>query len=49
MKLKDAIITLDVNEVQTAIAIDLDGDAEKALEFVRHTVAKKIKKSLEST
>ena len=48
MNLKKVILELIIPDVQEMLAIDLDGDAEKALAFIREKVAKQVKKALQS-
>lgn len=48
MNLKKVLLELSVPDVQEILAIDLDGDADKALAFIREKVAKKVKKALQS-
>lgn len=48
MNLKKVQIELDVSEVQQVLAIALDEDKEKALEYIKTRLAKKIEKSLQS-
>jgi hypothetical protein len=47
MNLKKVILELSISEVQQILAIDLDRDAEKALVFIRKTLAKQVKKVLQ--
>ena len=47
MNLKKVILDLSVQDVQEILAIDLDGDADKALAFIREKVAKQVKKALQ--
>jgi len=47
LNLKKVLIELSVQDVQRIIAIDLDGDPEKALAFIREKLAKQVKKALQ--
>jgi hypothetical protein len=47
MYLKRVNIGLDVSEVQEILAIDMDEDAQRALEFVKKHLAKQVKKALQ--
>jgi hypothetical protein len=47
MNLKKVLLELSVLDVQEILAIDLDGDQEKALAFVREKLAKHVKKALQ--
>ena len=47
MNLKKITIELDVSAIQQVLAIDMDGDAQCALEFVRKTLAGQVKKALQ--
>jgi hypothetical protein len=47
MNLKNLTIELNVHDIQEIIRIDLDGDGCEALRFVRETLAKKVKDSLQ--
>lgn len=47
MNLKKVFLELSVPDVQEILAIDLDGDPEKALTFIREKLAKKVKKALQ--
>lgn len=47
MNLKRVNIELDVSEVQEILAIDMDEDAQRALEFLKEHVAKRVKKALQ--
>ena len=47
MNLKKVLLELSVPDVQEILAIDLDGDADKALVFIRKKLAKQVKKSLQ--
>jgi hypothetical protein len=46
MNLKKVIVELDVSEVQEILAIDIDEDAERALAFVKKSLAKQVKDAL---
>lgn len=46
MNLKKVIVEFDVAEVQEILAIDLDEDAQRALAFIRTTLAKRVKEAL---
>jgi len=48
MNLKKVQIELDVSDVQQILAIALDEDKEKALEYIKGRLAKKIEKSLQA-
>ena len=48
MNLKKVLLELSVTDVQEILAIDLDGDADKALAFIRKKMAKQVKKALQS-
>jgi len=47
MNLKKVLLELSVHDVQEILAIDLDGDPEKALAFIRENLGKKVKKALQ--
>jgi flagellar biosynthesis/type III secretory pathway protein FliH len=47
MCLKKALLELSVQDVQEILAIDLDGDPDKALAFIREHLAKQVKKALQ--
>jgi hypothetical protein len=47
MCLKKALLELSVQDVQEILAIDLDGDPEKALAFIRKKPAKQVKEALQ--
>jgi hypothetical protein len=47
MNLKKVLLELSVQDVQQILAIDLDGDPDKALAFVRKNLAKQVKKALQ--
>ena len=47
MNVRKVLIELSPFEVQALLAIDLDGDAEGALAFIRETLAKQVKKALQ--
>ena len=46
MNLKKVLLELSIPDVQEILAIDLDGDPEKALAFIRENLGKKVKKAL---
>ena len=48
MNLKKVLLELSVPDVQEILAIDLDGDADKALAFIREKLAKQVKKALQT-
>jgi ribosome-associated translation inhibitor RaiA len=47
MNLKPVSIELDVSEVQEILAIDMDEDAQQALDFLKEHLAKQVKKALQ--
>jgi hypothetical protein len=47
MNLKKVFLELGVPDVQEILAIDLDGDADEALAFIREKLAKQVKKALQ--
>ena len=47
MNLKKVQIELDVSDVQQVLAIALDEDKDKALEYIKARLVKQIEKSLE--
>jgi hypothetical protein len=47
MILRKVLLELSVSDVQEILALDLDGDPEKALAFVREKLAKHVKKALQ--
>jgi flagellar biosynthesis/type III secretory pathway protein FliH len=47
MNLKKVLLELSVQDVQEILAIDLDGDPDKALAFIREHLAKQVKKALQ--
>ena len=47
MNLRKVQLELDVSEVQQILAIALDEDKEKALEYIKTRLAKQIEKSLQ--
>ncbi len=47
MNLKKITIELDVSAVQQILAIDMDDDAERALDFVKKILAAQVKKALQ--
>lgn len=47
MNLKKVVLELSVPDVQEILAIDLDGDPDKALAFIREHLAKQVKKALQ--
>ncbi len=47
MNLRKVQIELDVSDVQQVLAIALDEDKEKALEYVKGRLAKQIEKALQ--
>lgn len=47
MILKKINIELDIADVQAILAIDLDDDAPRALDFVKERLAKQVKKCLQ--
>lgn len=47
MNLKRVNIELNVSEVQEILAIDMDEDAQRALEFLKERLAKQVKKALQ--
>ena len=48
MNLKKVLLELSVPDVQEILAIDLDGDSDKALAFIREKLAKQVKKALQT-
>jgi hypothetical protein len=47
MNLKKVQIELDVSDVQQVLAIALDDDKDKALEYIKSRLAKQIEESLQ--
>ena len=47
MNLKKVLVELSIPDVQQILAIDLDGDPDKALTFIREHLAKQVKKALQ--
>ena len=47
MNLKKVLLELSVQDVQEILAIDLDGDSQRALAFIRERLAKHVKKALQ--
>ncbi len=47
MSLKQVNIELSISQVQQVLAISLDDDAKKALEFIKENLAKQIQKALQ--
>ncbi len=47
MNLKQVNIELSPSQVQQILAISLDDDAEKALEFIKESVVKQVQKALQ--
>jgi hypothetical protein len=47
MNLKRVNIELDVSEIQEILAIDMDEDAQRALDFLKEHLAKSVKKALQ--
>jgi hypothetical protein len=47
MRLKKVNIELDIADVQDILAIDMDDDAARALNFVKERLAKQVKKCLQ--
>ena len=47
MNLRKVQIELDVSDVQQVLAIALDEDKEKALEYIKDILAKQIEKALQ--
>jgi len=47
MNLKKVQIELDVSDVQQVLAIALDEDKDKALEYIKANIVKQIEKSLQ--
>ncbi len=47
MNLKKVLVELSIPDVQQILAIDLDGDPDKALAFIREHLAKQVKKALQ--
>lgn len=47
MNLKKVMIEPDVSEVQEILRIDMDEDAGEALAFIKETLAKQVKASLQ--
>jgi ribosome-associated translation inhibitor RaiA len=47
MNLKEVNLTLDAAEVQEILAIDMDEDAQRALDFIKEHLAKQVKKALQ--
>jgi hypothetical protein len=47
MSLKSVLIELSVTDVEEVLRIDMDEDPAKALEFVKETLAKRVKESLQ--
>jgi hypothetical protein len=47
MNLRKVQIVLDVSDIQQVLAIVLDEDREKALEYIKGSLVKQIEKSLQ--
>ncbi|MDZ7696249.1 MAG: hypothetical protein U5R49_04725 [Deltaproteobacteria bacterium] len=47
MNLKKVMIELDASQVQEILRIDMDEDAGAALAFIKETMAKQVKASLQ--
>lgn len=47
MNLKKVIIELDLSQVQDILRIDMDEDPAEALAFIKETLAKQVKASLQ--
>ena len=47
MNLKNVTIKLDISQVREIMRIDMDDDAGEALSFVKETLAKPVKASLQ--
>ncbi len=47
MNLKKVMIELDIADVQEILRIDMDEDAREALAFIKETLAKQVKSSLQ--
>jgi hypothetical protein len=47
MTLKQVNIELSISQVQQVLAISLDDDAEKALEFIKENLLKQVQKALQ--
>ena len=47
MNLKKVLLALSVQDVQEILAINLDGEPEKALAFIREKLAKQVKRALQ--
>lgn len=47
MNLKKVQLELDISDVQTVLAIALDEDKDKALEYIKTRLVKQIEKSLQ--
>lgn len=47
MNLKTAHIELNTSEIQHILTIALDDDKEKALEFIKQVLAKRVEKALQ--
>jgi hypothetical protein len=47
MNLKKVTIELDVQQVQEILAIDMDDDAQRALDFIKTQLANRVKKCLQ--
>lgn len=47
MNLRKVRLELEAHEVQQLLAIDLDDDRDRALQFIRKTLVKRIEKALQ--
>jgi len=47
MNLKNVLIEFSVMDVEKILRIDMDDDPAQALEFVKETLAKRVKESLQ--
>lgn len=47
LNLRSVILKLEVPEIEKILGIDLDEDPQKALEFIKEVLAKRVKESLQ--
>ncbi|MGQ9485537.1 MAG: hypothetical protein ACUVSA_11385 [Desulfosoma sp.] len=48
MRLKPIVLTLSPDEAREVVRIDMDGDMQAALSFVRTVLAKRVKEALKT-
>jgi len=47
MNLKNVTVQLDASQVQEVLRIDMDGDSEDALSFIKEALVKQVKEALQ--